>query len=69
MMESKRVFWQFEVEGAFDEEAAKKQLIEETVEILQEATEFAQKIMRKVSKYFFPFQSPYRFNQNKPFGA
>ena len=48
MLESKRVFWQFEIEGAFDEKVAEEKLLNATLEFYNEAAQYAEKIMRKV---------------------
>lgn len=48
MLESKRIFWQFEVEGAFDEEKAKAKLVNATVDVYNEASVQVEGIMRKV---------------------
>lgn len=49
MLETKRIFWQFEVEGAFDEEKAKAKLVNATVDVYNEASVQVQGIMRKVN--------------------
>ena len=50
MLESKRVFWQFEVEGQFDEEAFKKKIVNATIEYAKEQAKEVEGVMRKVSK-------------------
>ena len=48
MLESKRVFWQFEVEGQFDEEAFKKKIVNATIEYAKEQAKEVEGVMRKV---------------------
>ena len=50
MLESKRVFWQFEVEGQFDEEAFKKKIVNATIEYAKEQAKEVEGVMRKVRK-------------------
>ena len=52
MLESKRVFWQFEVEGQFDEEAFKKKIVNATIEYAKEQAKEVEGVMRKVSKKY-----------------
>ncbi len=51
MLEHKRIFWQFEVEGAFDEKKVEEKIINVTVEAFQEASNQVSKVVRKVSTY------------------
>jgi len=48
MLEHKRIFWQFEVEGAFDEKSAEQKLLNATMEYYNEAAKEVQKVVRKV---------------------
>ena len=48
MLESKRVFWQFEVEGAFDGELAKEKIFNATLEFIKEASDNVEKVVKKV---------------------
>ena len=48
MMEVKKVFWQFEVEGAFDEVAAYEKLVNATAEYFQESSKEVEAVVRKV---------------------
>ena len=48
MIEHKRVFWQFEVEGAFDMRKAEQQVLNTTLEIYNEASKGVEKVMKKV---------------------
>ena len=54
MLEVKKVFWQFEVEGAFDEVAAHEKLVNATVEYFQESSKEVETVVRKVLGSF-PF--------------
>ena len=51
MLESKRVFWQFEVEGQFDEKAFEKKLVNATLDYMKETAGSVETVMRKVNKY------------------
>ena len=55
MLEVKKVFWQFEVEGAFDEVAAHEKLVNATVEYFQESSKEVETVVRKVLLGSFPF--------------
>ena len=57
MLEHKRIFWQFEVEGAFDEKSAEQKLLNATMEYYNEAAKEVQKVVRKVSKTNCKLQS------------
>ena len=48
MLEHKRIFWQFEIEGAFDVAKAEEKLLNATVEFYNEASNQVQKVVRKV---------------------
>jgi len=48
MLEHKRIFWQFEVEGAFDEKKVEEKIVNVTVEAFQEASNQVSKVVRKV---------------------
>ena len=48
MMEVKKVFWQFEVEGAFDEVAAYEKLVNATAEYFVESSKEVEAVVRKV---------------------
>jgi len=48
MLESKRVFWQFEVEGQFDEKAFEKKLVNATLDYMKETAGSVETVMRKV---------------------
>ena len=50
MLEHKRIFWQFEIEGAFDVAKAEEKLLNATVEFYNEASNQVQKVVRKVCK-------------------
>ena len=52
MLEHKRIFWQFEIEGAFDVAKAEEKLLNATVEFYNEASNQVQKVVRKVCTYF-----------------
>ena len=51
MLEHKRIFWQFEVEGAFDEKKVEEKILNVTVEAFQEASNQVSKVVRKVRYY------------------
>ena len=51
MLESKRIFWQFEVEGAFDEIQARDKFVNITVDYYKEASKEISGIMRKVVSF------------------
>ena len=48
MLEHKRIFWQFEIEGAFDVAKAEEKLLNATMEFYNEASNQVQKVVRKV---------------------
>lgn len=48
MFEPKRVFWQFEVEGALDDEALKAREVNATLEYFMEASLYVEGVVRKV---------------------
>ena len=48
MLEVKKVFWQFEVEGAFDEVAAHEKLVNATVDYFKESSKEVEAVVRKV---------------------
>ena len=52
MLEHKRIFWQFEIEGAFDVAKAEEKLLNATVEFYNEASNQVQKVVRKVCSTF-----------------
>ena len=51
MLEHKRIFWQFEIEGAFDVAKAEEKLLNATVEFYNEASNQVQKVVRKVCTF------------------
>ena len=51
MLETKKVFWQFEVEGQFDEKAFEKKLVNATLDYMKETAGSVETVMRKVNKY------------------
>ncbi len=53
MMEAKRVFWQYEVEGAFDVEAQKEREVNATLDYFLEASNFMEGSVRKVHILIF----------------
>ena len=52
LFESKRVFWQFEVEGAFDRDKTFRKVINETVNQFIEKSQNIQGVIRKVSQAY-----------------
>jgi hypothetical protein len=52
LFESKRVFWQFEVEGAPDSQKMLEKMLNATVNKFKENTENIQTVVRKVSNLF-----------------
>ena len=51
MLEHKRIFWQFEIEGAFDVAKAEEKLLNATLEFYNEASNQVQKVVRKVCTF------------------
>ena len=51
MLEHKRIFWQFEIEGAFDVAKAEEKLLNATMEFYNEASNQVQKVVRKVCTF------------------
>ena len=49
MIEHKRIFWQFEIEGVFDVAKAEAKMLNATMEFYNEAADQVQKVVRKVS--------------------
>ena len=52
MLESKRVFWQFEVEGAADSKKMFDKVVNATVDKYLEYSDNIQSVVRKVSHFF-----------------
>jgi len=48
MIEHKRIFWQFEIEGVFDVAKAEAKMLNATMEFYNEAADQVQKVVRKV---------------------
>jgi hypothetical protein len=56
MLEHKRIFWQFEIEGAFDVAKAEEKLLNATMEFYNEASNQVQKVVRKVCRFSLSIQ-------------